>query len=289
MPAVITIGDALVDVIDDVPLPGGAALNVACGLATLGCESLLVTQLGDDAHGTILRDHLRQFGVGAIATESPLGTAAAIATVGEDGTEYRFNEAARARRFVVEGDATLAVEAADLVVVSSFPFQDADQVDALLAAVPDSRARLVVDPNPRPGYLDGPDDVRAFADNLRRVAARSVLVKLSDEDATLLYDRKVDPLAEEFLAAGTAVVVTTHGAKGATLHRTGQRPVDSPAVPLPGPVVDTIGAGDAVLAAVVDGMLRHGGDWPTIMMRAMRIASATVRGAGGRLRLPEGD
>ena len=62
-------------------------------------------------------------------------------------------------------------------------------------------------------------------------------------------------------------------------------------VPLPGPVVDTMGAGDATLSAVVHHMAQHGvppttDAWTTALDEAMIIAAATVRHEGALLRMP---
>ena len=59
----VVIGESLVDVVTagsgpPVARPGGSPLNVAVGLARLGHDVLLVTRLGADRHGDLVRAHL---------------------------------------------------------------------------------------------------------------------------------------------------------------------------------------------------------------------------------------
>ncbi|MGB3376628.1 MAG: PfkB family carbohydrate kinase, partial [Microbacterium sp.] len=67
--------------------------------------------------------------------------------------------------------------------------------------------------------------------------------------------------------------------------------VTAPIAVLPGPIVDTVGAGDATLAAVAEGLVDEvpssASGWGLLLDRAMLIAAATVRSEGGLLRTPE--
>ncbi len=75
------------------------------------------------------------------------------------------------------------------------------------------------------------------------------LVKVSDEDLHAL--RPVEPvpvLARSLLVGATELVIVTHGAAGATAYRADSTvEVAAPRVD----VVDTVGAGDAFMAAVL--------------------------------------
>ena len=62
-----------------------------------------------------------------------------------------------------------------------------------------------------------------------------------------------------------------------------------PIARLTGPIVDSMGAGDATLASVIQSILADGfpGDelaWHTVLQRAMRVAAATCRSEGALLR-----
>jgi fructokinase len=291
---VVVIGDALIDEIRDAAgtrdVVGGAALNVAVGLALLGVPTTLVAMVGDDDDGDAVRAYLGRYGVRLVATAAPLGTARATARILTTGeARYEFNEAAINRSIEFAGEAAEAIGAAPLVVVSCYPFDSTAKTDALLAAVEDPQARLVVDPNPRPALMS---DLGTFVRNVDRVAGAVRLVKIGDEDAELLYGTSLEDAAARLHREGAAFVLATAGRRGATL-LTPLGPAEAGIAELPGPVVDTIGAGDATLAALTDALLRADqkgiGDleyWRGALQNAMIIAAATCRSEGALLRLP---
>ncbi|HEY0374894.1 MAG TPA: PfkB family carbohydrate kinase [Amnibacterium sp.] len=290
---VVVVGDALIDEIHDEAgvrdVVGGAALNVAVGLTRLGVPTTLVAMVAGDEDGATVRAFLDRFGVRLVATPAPRGTARAIATKSGGEARYDFNDAAVHRSIDFAGAARDALDAAPLVVVSCYPFDHDDLTDALLDAVADPADRLVVDPNPRPALLS---DVPAFVRNLDRVASAVRLVKLGDEDAALLYGTELDEAARRLQQHGARMVLGTAGRDGASLFFPEGR-IDVPVAELPGPIVDTIGAGDATLAALTDALLHAdrdgGGDalfWEAALENAMIIAAATCRSEGPLLQLP---
>src|SRR4051794_7697661 len=254
---VVVIGDALIDEIRDAfgsrDVVGGAALNVAVGLALLGVPTTLVAMVGDDEDGATVRGYLERHAVRLVATPAPLGTARATARIAVTGeARYEFNDAAINRSIDFAGEAAEAIDAAPLVVVSCYPFDSDAKTDALLTVVEEPQARLVVDPNPRPALMS---DLDAFVRNVDRVAAVARFVKIGDEDAELLYGASLEDAAARLQSAGAAFVLTTAGRRGATLLTPAGR-VEAGIAELPGPIVDTIGAGDATLAAMTDALLR---------------------------------
>lgn len=282
---VVVVGDALVDEVDGASIVGGAALNVAVGLARLGVPSRLIAMVGDDAPGLLVREHCAAHGVDLVATAAPRGTAVATA-VRDGGTmRYEFNEAGTGR-FVELRDQTAVLEAAPLVLVSCLALEHEAQV-APLAALPRSRERLMLDPNARPAYLREPGATARFAAGLDLLASRALLVKLSDEDAELVYGEGTEATAERLVAAGAGAVAVTRGADGATVIADGGR-VDASVPHLDAPLVDTIGAGDSVLASLAASVLagEHVGGWSGPLERAMAVGVATTRVAGGLLQLP---
>ena len=79
---VVVIGDALIDRIVDGDeqrdFVGGAGLNVAVGLRTLGVPTTLIATLGADADGASVREYLRDHGVTLLASPAALGTSVAV-------------------------------------------------------------------------------------------------------------------------------------------------------------------------------------------------------------------
>ncbi|MBT2495076.1 hypothetical protein J7E45_05595 [Microbacterium sp. ISL-59] len=288
--SVVVIGDALIDEIHDAAgvreLVGGAALNVAVGLRRLGIETTLIAMVGEDEAGAHIREYLSDQGVRLISSEAPLGSSRAIVRRAANGEpEYVFNEAARQRSIRYSDAARAAIADAGLVAISCFPFDVPTEVESLVDALADTH--VAVDPNPRLGMLrDRVEFVRGF----ERLAASAVIVKVGADDAALLYDGDLDGLRRHLREIGAAAVLATAGADGATLD-TEAGIVSAPITPLAGDVIDTVGAGDATLAAVAEGLVStsptESGEWRVLLLRAMDIAAATCRAEGGLLRTPE--
>jgi fructokinase len=292
---IAVVGDALIDELRDATgsreFIGGAALNVAVGLAVLGHRPTLITMLGDDEPASRIRLFLGDHGVRLVECHSEHGTARAVSDRTDGEPRYEFNYAARHRAFRFGDAARAALDEADLVAVSCYPFDDDEQTALLLEAIGRPERRLVVDGNPRAGMLK---DRARFLSNFERVGARSLLVKVGDEDATLLFDASLGEFVAR-LRTGAAIpavdgaaVLATAGRDGAAIHH-GDLEIHSGIVALPGPVIDTMGAGDATLSAVIDHVARNGmpdtaDAWVTALTGAMTIAAATVRHEGALLR-----
>ncbi len=282
---VVVIGDALVDEVDGASIVGGAALNVAVGLARLGVPARLIAMVGDDAAGAVVREHCAAHGVELVATPAPHGTAVATAVRHGGTMRYEFNDAGL-RRFVDLDGLHGQLAAAPLVVVSCLALELVAQIAPLLA-LGAARDRLLIDPNARPAYLREPGATSRFAAGLDALAARALLVKLSDEDVELVYGADADEAAARLVAAGARAVAITRGADGATIVSDDGR-VDASVPHLDAAVVDTIGAGDSVLASLTASVLvgDHAGGWAGPLERAMAVGAATTRAAGGLLQLP---
>lgn len=288
--SVVVIGDALIDEIRDASgvreLVGGAALNVAVGLRRLGVPTTLIAMVGADEAGDHIREYLADHGVALISSEAPHGSSRAVVQRAANGEpEYVFNEAAQ-RRSIRYSDAALAAIAdAGLTVISCFPFDVSSEVDALAEAL--AGTRVAIDPNPRTGMLhDRAEFVRGF----ERIAAGTQIVKVGADDASILYDGDLDALRSRLREIGVQAVLATAGADGAVIE-TDAGTAAAPISDLPGRVIDTVGAGDATLAAVASGLVPTApealDDWRALLQRAMGIAAATCRAEGGLLRTPE--
>jgi fructokinase len=288
---VVVVGDALIDELRDDSgvreFVGGAALNVAVGLARLGVPATLVAMLGDDEPASRVRRYLADFGVDLIATPSLLGTARAVSTRAGGGEPvYEFNEASQRRRIRFGDAERAAMTDADLVVVSCFAFDDAEQAAELAEAIAGAGASVAVDPNPRTGMMH---DKAEFVQGFERQAAGAALVKVGEDDAALLYGDRLDVLRARLIDLGAAAVLATEGAAGATIEA-GDVVVTRPVSSLPGRIVDTMGAGDAAFAATVAALVAATPDdaegWEAVLQSAMDAAAATCRFDGALLRTP---
>jgi fructokinase len=114
-------------------------------------------------------------------------------------------------------------------------------------------ALVTYDPNIRPALLGDPSTALR---QVEEMVALADLVKASDEDLRWLYPTK-DPLdvARSWLTTGLAVAVVTTGEGGAfAVARSGVIAVEAERVD----VVDTVGAGDTFMGALIDGLIRCG-------------------------------
>lgn len=263
------VGEALVDVVVDVDgirteHPGGSPANVAVGLSRLGQSVRLVTALGDDDHGRLLKDHLEASGVSVTAAPIPR-TSTAVARLDEAGrASYEFDITWDLSGVTAESNpAWLHVGSLAAVLEPG-----ADTVLELAG-----RAGVVsFDPNCRPDVA--PRDL----DRVEALAALSSVIKLSDEDLAWLYPgASFRHVAQGWLQGRSELVVLTKGGEGAEA-LTRERHVSIPAAP-GGPLVDTVGAGDAFMAGLVDGLLR-GWDAAGALERGAVVARRTCERAG---------
>jgi fructokinase len=290
---VVVIGDAVVDVLEEADgrrtrHPGGAGLNTAVGLAILGHEVTQVASLGHDADGVWIEDYLREHRVHLIRSDENATTGTATSRrVGGEPT-YSFDDALQHRSVTVPAQAFDRLGSASAIIVSSFPFDDERQAHSACEALAAGRGLRAIDPNPRPMLLR---DRSAFREGLRRALAHTELAKVSEDDIDLLYEGSEAEAIAEISGSGTTAILLTRGPRGATLVLRGGRRLDVPTAALPGDVVDTLGAGDATLAAFVSELLRLGGVTSDPALHdalefSMRVAAATARHPGGQLRLP---
>jgi fructokinase len=278
---IVVVGESLVDVVDDPADPretvGGSPLNVATTLAGLDVPAMLITEVGSDERGRRIVEHVEDSGAELIAAPSPTGRTA-TATVSLEG-----------------GEASYAFELGWSLPHHELPACDALHVGSLgtvlepgrnsvLDLVDQAWARDVFvsyDPNVRAPFVDDP--AQAWRD-VEALAGRAHLVKLSDQDVDILQPG-ADPedIARSLLDGdSTEIVLLTHGGRGA-VGFVGDLVVRVPALDVD--VVDTVGAGDAFMAACLAVLLEesamgHYGAVPTEPERLERMLRAAVEVAG---------
>jgi len=280
--SVLVVGEALVDVVHRTDgsvaeHPGGSPANVALGLGRLGRSADLLTDLGDDAHGAVVRDWLAASGARLLPTAAGRRTSTATARLRADGSAvYEFDLS-----WAPLGD--VDVTAYDVVHTGSIGAvlePGAGTVRELLTRAKGTAA-ITYDPNARPAIMgDRVESVR----RIEELVALADLVKVSDEDLAWLYPGAAPAtVAAEWRDRGPAVVAVTLGADG-VLAVGAAGLVELPAVPTV--VVDTVGAGDTFMAALVDGLLALGLDavasdrLEPVLARAARAAALNVARPG---------
>jgi len=286
----LTIGDGIVDLIRHADgteewHPGGAALNLAVGLSRLGHRSVLAGRIGADRDGFRVMRYLRDEGVRLINFPTADFTGVAISERRNGEPRYHFNAAMYRRRVVFTAELTAALAQSPVVAVNTFPFQTLTQAEELAAARRDIAGLFIVDPNPRPNLVR---DLTVFRSGFELNLPACFLAKLSAEDVALLYGGDELDAVARIQELGAQRVLLTRGAGGASLFVSGSAPIHVASAVSAGEVVDTMGAGDATLAAVIDWLLRQGVPdgplaWRACLERAMRIAGATCKSNGGGL------
>ncbi|MFB8086038.1 carbohydrate kinase [Streptomyces sp. NPDC055992] len=253
-PDFLVIGECVADIVrlpgaPDRVHPGGSPANVAHGLARLGHDATLLTQLGADDNGRLIRAHLTGAGVEVRDDDATDPTPSAVVTLDDEGrASYAF-----------EITWSLGPVALDRqprhVHTGSIAAVTAPGAATVLAAVESLRTAATVsyDPNVRPALMG---EHEAAVRRVERCVALSDVVKASDEDLGWLYPgREPEDAAERWLAAGPALVLVTRGGEGATALLPGGR-VDIGALPVD--VVDSVGAGDAFMSGTLHALAAHG-------------------------------
>lgn len=273
-PDVLVVGEALIDVVNSPEgvseHPGGSPANVAYGLGRLGIQTSFHTSIGRDPRGRAIAAHLNSAGVELLPgayRDSP--TATATATLSADGSaSYQFDISWDPSRIA----APILPRILHAGSIASF-LAPGDAVVSELVAQAHRRCLITYDPNIRPALLGSAWEARSTFEDL---AAFANVIKLSNEDAAWLYpELTAEEAGKRILRLGPGMVVTTLGADGSLL----MTPHGSVHVPaFPSPVVDTIGAGDSYMAALIYGLLARGthGLTPQAQERLGRTAAAAA-------------
>ncbi|MFD8009138.1 carbohydrate kinase [Streptomyces sp. NPDC058955] len=286
----LVIGECVADIVRepgaaDVVHPGGSPANVAYGLARLGRDTTLLTQLADDDAGRLIAGHLAGAGVRVAVGGAPARTPAAVVTLdGRGQAAYAFDIA-----WTLTADEPPTTDGpVRHVHLGSIAAVTAPGAATVLALTGRLRPTATVsyDPNVRPALMG---EHGAAVDRVERCVALADLVKASDEDLAWLYPGEApEAVAARWLALGPAVVLVTRGGAG-SLAVTRGHTVAAAAPPVT--VVDTVGAGDSFMAAVLDalagrdrtGLAALGADdLAGLLARAGAAAAVTVSRAGAR-------
>lgn len=259
------IGETLIDEVvrpgqEAVPHVGGSPMNVAIGLSRLGHPVQFLGRFGKDAYGAMVAAHLKDNDVMVPVAPDELPTSIARAVLGDDGAasyEFALDWDLPAVAPGPDGAPNFMLAATTLLHVGSIATMlepgAAHVFSAVVGAHPS--ATISYDPNCRPSIIT---DVAYAREQAEKFVRLSDVVKASDEDLEWLYPG-VDPKesARTWLAMGgtegPAVVVVTQGGDGPwAVCAAGEAACSVP----PTQVVDTVGAGDsfmaALLAALVD-------------------------------------
>jgi fructokinase len=250
-------GEALVDLVpvSDAPLAplaprlGGGPLTVAITLGRLGVPTAFCSRVSTDGFGDAAVAHLEAAGVelDLLQRGDEPTTLAVVALRPGGSAAYTFHVQGTADRLVADpGPLPDDVAALSLGTLGMVLEPGASVYEAVLHREHAAGRLTVLDPNIRAGLVGDGDAYRA---RFRSWLPSVDVLKLSDDDAAWLGGTP-----QEWLAAGCAAVVLTHGGDGLAVHTVaGQVRVPGARVA----VADTIGAGDTVHGALLGWLARE--------------------------------
>lgn len=257
MARVLGLGDNTVDIYVDhgVQFPGGNAVNVAVLTRRLGADSAFLGCTGSDELGALVRDSLAAEGVDISRTRRIDGPNpfSRIKHVGNDRVFAGSRPGVRGR-YGLQPEDFAYIAGFDLVHTSVY-----SELDGTLATIRPHARLLSYD----------------YSEHWDRPAARATFafVDVAFLSAPKLGEVELRSLLMDIVAAGPRLVVATRGAAGSLacaqgrFHAEGIRPAK---------VVDTLGAGDGLIAGFLVDWLAH-----------RDVASALARGAESAARVCE--
>ena len=258
---ILVSGEALIDLIPDPDrenaydaLVGGSPFNVAIGLARLGSQTGFVSRLSNDGNGEALAAALADNGVDlgyVVRDKRPTTLAFVMRGTAKTGSRYAFYLDGTA----YDGPWPFPKQwpkAAAHLHIGSFAAVErhgATVIEALEATR--GQATVSYDPNVRPFVTP---DRAAIAALVEREVRLADVVKASEEDLEWLFPgRDVEESLAAWAKAGPKFCVATLGQKGAVALLGGEKIV-APAPQVD--VVDTVGAGDSFMSALLSAMER---------------------------------
>ena len=293
MSKILCIGEALIDMIctdkgrslsdgeNFLKEPGGAPTNVAAAIAALGGKVELAAKVGVDPFGQHLVEVMNGFGVDTryMLRDAHHFTTFAFVSLMENGErDFYFNRGA-------DGHLSKAdIELIDLDQTSLIHFGSATGFlpGPLQAAyrymLQQARARNIYvsfDPNYR--HLLFRDNIASFVEQSWYFLTQCDFFKVSDEEALLLTGADtLEDAAQQLLEKTKAVFAITLGKEGTLLGRDGKTKIIGSIAVNP---VDTTGAGDAFVGAVLYQLTQKAGQELSQEAWNQIIVNANIAGA----------
>lgn len=252
---IYTLGETLLDIIFEQngqvsATPGGAMLNVSVSLVRKGASVSLISELGDDKAGEIIKGFLNETGVCTqlISCYPMCKTSLALAFLDEQAKPtYQFYKSYPEVRLL---RTKIKFTKNDYLLFGSvYSLDEAIRYDikTIVKAAKSQNAVVVYDPNIRHAYHMSDSKLReAVSQNI----AIADIIKGSDEDFFNIFGEGNPGIwVEQIKAINTeAVVIITLGEKGSRVYY-GSKTISCSAQKVN--VISTVGAGDAFSAGLL--------------------------------------
>jgi len=266
----LIFGEVLFDQFEDgTSVLGGAPFNVAWHLQAFGMQPLLVSRVGDDSYGRIIRDAMQQWGMSTAGLQKDSTYATGLVSIKIENDEPGFDILAERAYDHIAADALPPV-APSLIYHGSLATRHPDSAAALATIKQRYAAPVFIDVNLRPPWWQPA--------TLLDLLQQATWAKLNNDEIDILIKGKATPVekAHELLQRfAIQTVILTLGAEGAmAFTRNGEHTKVAPPQRLN--IVDTVGAGDAFSSVCILGYLKQ---WPiaSTLQRAQDFASAIVQ------------
>lgn len=243
-------------------------MNVAYHLHKLGRHPAMISRTGNDERGRRLLEILQGKGVGTdyIQADDTVPTGIVNAQQHPNGDMSYEIVAPAAWDYIATNEQNIALVAqADYFVFGSLVCRHSTSRETLFHLLEKARTK-VLDINLRAPYYDRP--------LIESLLQRADVLKLNIDELELVsgwYPDTADSIALLRERFNIPVVILTKGAEGAVLH------INNQTYSHPGyrmSVVDTVGSGDAFLAATISRMLDNAG--PADMLDFANRLAATI-------------
>lgn len=251
----VCYGEVLWDVFPDGARIGGAPLNVASRLSSLGAESEIISSVGADRRGEEIISYLQSENVGTknITINKDYPTGIVDVTLSEGGSaSYEISHPAAWDQITWTEEREKAISGSDVFIFGSLACRDEVSRQTLLQLLPRAKFR-VFDCNLRPPHYQ--------QDVVTELMQQADFIKFNDDElfeiAEMLgspfnsLEQNIGFLKERSGAEGICVTKGKHGAvllhQGRLYYNSGYKIR----------VKDTVGAGDSFLATLLANLLKE--------------------------------
>ncbi|MFH6998702.1 carbohydrate kinase family protein [Flavobacterium sp. FlaQc-57] len=249
----VAYGEVLWDVFANEKKIGGAPLNVALRMKTLGCEVAMISCVGKDEDGKAIIDQVKSLGLetNAIMQTEDFPTGLVNVTLNERGSaSYEISYPSAWDKIVLNDFAKKLVADADVLIYGSLVCRDQVSRQSLEELL-QTKAYKVFDVNLRKPHYS--------YEILEQLMHSANFIKFNDEELLEIaaaMNSSFTSLEDNmrFIAQKTKVTTmcVTKGKHGALLMWEGQL-YENGGYPVE--VADTVGAGDSFLAALITSLL----------------------------------
>jgi fructokinase len=280
----VAYGEVLWDVFSNEKKIGGAPLNVALRMKTLGCEAAMISCVGNDQDGKAIIDHVKSLGLetDAIIQSEEYPTGLVTVSLNESGAaSYEINYPSAWDKIVLNDLAKKITANADVLIFGSLVCRDEVSRKSLEELL-QTKVYKVFDVNLRkPHYT---------YEILEQLMQSADFIKFNDEELLEIAAALNSPFSTleeniQFIGekTNTQAMCVTRGGDGALLYWKNKL-YENAGYPVK--VVDTVGAGDSFLATLITSLL-NGKEPQTAINLACAVGALVAASTGANPEIPQ--